>query len=263
MEETQGSGEWVANDMTVKLSNTGARVATLNTERKLYADERNWEIVAALMKKLGIDILVLTEPGKADAKRMADLQTWAILSGMTANTVNRSNSSLAGGMVILTGTAWAGVATKTHVFTSTVTDKDRAFAVEYDNRQQGEHNKLLVIGYYGLNASNTQQKEVKALHSWVWRIRRQFKQANWQAPVILVGDMNAAQTTMYDTDRLQQSEEMPGEDMEMEADAGTINHLEDLGFSDAIRLTHPTTRITTRRPPKKGVRREGMRHSGI
>ena len=238
--------DWVGDHMGTRGPSTGARIATLNTYRKFMPDEQKWEVVYKLMRALDIDILVLTEPGKADEMRTATLKEWAIDKQMSVEMVNRSNRDKAGGIVIITAHQWAGVKRKVTTFAPKTTDRDRVFAVEYDNGVQGDHNKLLLIGYYGLNASNTKKKQLKEMHEFVWKVKSQFKRRCWRAPVVLAGDINAARSTRHDTDR-----EALGDGQE--ADAGTLEHLETLGFHDPLRDNHPNTRIVTRRPGKSKV----------
>ena len=254
-EEQEDSEIWGGNNLNKKHDTTGARAATINTARKFYADEENWETIYFLMVYLEIDILVITEPGKSDEMRMAAVKSWAIEKGMSADIVNRNHRTTAGGLIVLTAASWSGITRKVHMFTPKVAEKDRLMAIEYDNGMEGEHNKMMLIAYYGLNAAHTKKAELKEMHAWIWKTKSSFLRKNWQAPVILAGDLNAAQTTMYDTDRLplvHPCDLAAEEDMEMEEDSGTIDHLQDMGLHDALRATHPDTRFATRKTPLGG-----------
>ncbi len=127
-----GTSEWQGHDMTRKLKSTGARIATLNTQRKLFAEQANWEVINELMQEKRIDVMVITEPGKADEMRIAALKNWATQKVMAAEVVNRSNTSIGGGIVVLSTQEWAGVNRKVRVFEPKKADRDRAFAVEFD-----------------------------------------------------------------------------------------------------------------------------------
>ena len=166
LEEMEGDNgrEWCGHNLETKTVSTGVRIATLNTQRKFYADELNWEIVYVMMIELQIDIIVITEPGKADEMRIAALKNWAITKGMAAEAVNRTHISNAGGIVMLVSQAWAGVTRRIHKFEPRKATKDRLLGVEFDNGKQGDHNKLLVIGYYGYNASQLKKAEVHEMH---------------------------------------------------------------------------------------------------
>ncbi len=72
--------------------------------------------------------------------------------------------------------------------------------------------------------------------------------------------MNACQSTMFDTDRCELGEMGEDQDVEMEDDAATIDHLEDMGFRDPLRVTHPTTRIVTRRLAPGSKKKDTMRY---
>ena len=234
--------DWVADDMSVKTSATGVRVATLNTNRKFMAERVNRKIVYDLMKELRIDILVITEPGKADEMAIAELKTWAIGEGLGLNVMNRDNSTSAGGVVIITAGTWAGIKRTVRTFKPTDAQKDRVFAVEYDNLIEGDHNKMLLIGYYGYNSSQLMKREVKGMHRFVWKTKQCFKKRCWQAPVLLVGDINAAISARYDTERV-----LENENDEREADAMTVEHLEAMGFHDPLRDNNPDVKIVTRK----------------
>ena len=45
-EEERESDSWVGHDLSTKTSETGIRVATLNTQKKFFANELNWETIA-------------------------------------------------------------------------------------------------------------------------------------------------------------------------------------------------------------------------
>ena len=257
--EDQAEDEFTGDDMRIKTAATGARVATLNTYRKFMGDEVNWEIIYELMVELMIDIMVLTEPGKSDEMRTATLKDWAIEKQMTVESVNRTNTGNAGGIVVITAHAWSGVQRKVTLFAPKKAEKDRVFAIEYDNMIQGDHNKMLLIGYYGYNSSHLNKEEVREMHKFVWKLKSGFKRRCWGAPVILVGDMNAAVSSNLDTDR----EWVPSEDQFGEAkepDACTIEHLESFGFHDPLRLNNLDLRIVTRRQDPLSEKKETMRY---
>jgi hypothetical protein len=140
---------WNGDDMSIKTDSTGARIATLNTQRKFFAQDSNREAILSLMKELQIDVLALTEPGKADATRVAALKNWAISEQMAAEVITRSDDSLYGGIVLLISQAWRGAKRTVHTFKPEKAERDRVFGIEFDNLEEGAHNKLLVIGYYG------------------------------------------------------------------------------------------------------------------
>jgi ribonuclease HI len=246
---------WVADDMSIKTSSTGVRVATLNTNRKFMADNANRQIILDLMISMRIDIMVLTEPGKTDEMSIAGLKGWAIQQGMSAEVVNRSNSMTAGGIVVLTAQSWAGVKRTVTTFKPEKAERDRVFAIEYDNLVEGDHNKMLLIGYYGYNASHLKKAEVREMHNFVWKMKRAFKRKCWRAPVVVAGDINAAVSSRYDTDRQGVSEYD-----EREEDAGTVEHLETLGFHDPLRDNNPDMRIVTRKKGDNTERADTMRY---
>ena len=90
-------GRWNGHDMDIRMATTGARIATLNTQRKLYGNTLHWEMIYDLMQELSIDIMVLTEPGKSDEMRMAAMKNWAIEKQIAADVINRSHTTNGGG----------------------------------------------------------------------------------------------------------------------------------------------------------------------
>ena len=82
---------WIGDDMDIRADCIGARIATLNTQRKFFSSEVHWEMIKELIDKLDIDILVITEPGKADEMREAALKNWAIVNGMAAEVAPRNS----------------------------------------------------------------------------------------------------------------------------------------------------------------------------
>jgi len=245
-EDEGESDSWVGHDLSTKTSETGIRVATLNTQKKFFANELNWETIAELMKEMAIDIMVITEAGKANEMRIASLKNWAGKQSMSAKVINRSNTSISGGMVVLTASGLAGIKRTIHRFQPEKGDRDKAVAIEYNSGIEGDRNKVMIMGYYGYNASQTMKEKVTELHKWIWKTKSKFKRDNWQAPTILMGDFNAAVSSRYDTDREGTTEE------QTEPDSTTIEHLESLGFHDPLRQDYPFERLTTRRRNHEG-----------
>ena len=241
IESDIGRTEWQGHDMSFKTSETGIRIATLNTQRKFFADDTNREVVVNLMEELRIDIMVITEAGKSDEMKIAALKNWAIQNSMSAEVVSRAHKSIAGGIIILTSNQLIGLNRKVHTYGPKKGDKDRAIAIEFDNGTAGDHNKMMVIGYYGYNMSHMMRAEVLDLHEWIWKVKSRFKKGNWKAPVVLLGDMNAAVSSRYDTDREDAEED------QREPDAMTIDHIESMGFHDPLRQDYPSERLTTRK----------------
>ncbi len=253
--ETYDNNRWNGDDMDIKTDCTGARIGTLNTQRKLFASEVHWEMMKELMNELNIDILVVTEPGKADEMREAALKNWAIVNGMAAEVAPRNRTSIAGGLVFIINTAWMGIKRTMKRFDTKLGDRGRVCSIEFDNMIEGEHNKLLLIGYYGYNASYrpVEKELVLEMHKWIWNTKAEFKRRNPRAPVILAGDTNAAKRTATDTD-------LEAGDEEMEADSCTIEHLEEMGFIDPLRERHQNIVILTRREKRVGETFETRRY---
>ena len=134
---------------------------------------------------------------------------------------------------MLTASGLAGIKRTIHRFQPEKGDRDRAVAIEYNNGIEGDHNKVMIMGYYGYNASQTMKEKVTELHKWIWKTKSKFKRDSWQAPTILMGDFNAAVSSRYDTDREGTTEE------QTETDATTIEHLESWGFHDPLRQDYP------------------------
>ena len=129
--------------------------------------------------------------------------------------------------------------------------QDRVIAVEFDNGAQGDHNKTLLIAYYGLNSAHTGQAKTHRvkIHRWIAMQIQKFRRANPHATVVLAGDINAAKHSNTDTDR-EVWDQMAGQG-EREQDAEVIDDLEAMHLHDVIREKAPYTRVVTRKNVKE------------
>ena len=182
VEETPSN--WKGHDMEVRTMSTGLRIATLNTGRKFCGGEVHWEIIRGLMDELEIDIMALTEAGKADEMKIAAIKNWAVQYGSGVEVTTRSNTSIQGTIVVLVGAKWAKIKRTVTYFKPKTAEKDRLLAIEFDNNMEGEHNKVLLITYYGYNASNMCKEEVKEMHEWVWKQKSKFKKDRLTRPFL-------------------------------------------------------------------------------
>jgi hypothetical protein len=161
-------GEWHADDMTVRSCRVGCRLAALNAAKKFHSAESYKDEVSDLMDDLTIDILLIAEPGKLDSVAYAAMRNYAIGKDWAAEAVGRHRDSSAGGQVMFIRARWAKLQRTVHAFKPKLADRDRVLAVEFDNKQQGAHNKLLVVGYYGYNDAPAHRAEIKEMHDFIW-----------------------------------------------------------------------------------------------
>jgi len=247
--------EWHADDMSKRSATTGCRVASLNGAKKLATHEEHRDEVTALMESLEIDILVFEElePGGTGDTSMVAVKDYMIGKDMGAEAVTRGTSSGKGGQVMLIGRKWAKLQRTVHRFNPKSADRDRVLAVEFDNKEQGHHNKLLVMGYYGYNDAQGHRAEITEMHRFIYDTKKKFKKKNPMASVVLLGDINAAQRTDLDTNAVYESgEALEGDGglegtEQKEPDAFVLNHLETFGLTDIIRERYPTNNFVTRR----------------
>jgi hypothetical protein len=154
--------------------------------------------------------------------------------------------------VILIGRQWAKLQRKVHEFKPSLADRDRVLAIEFDNKRQGHHNKLLLIGYYGYNDAPSHRAEIKEMHLFMWCTIKKFRKQNPFGSVVILGDTNAAEWSDLDTD----SQYISGEGVtmedrdekwELEKDSFVIEHLLKMKMCDAIRERYPSNNFVTRR----------------
>ena len=243
---------WHGDDLDARSGSVGCRVAGINAAKKIFSDRENVNELVSLMNKERIDIQVITEPGKADGMAMAALKNQMTRMDMAAEIRTRSQDTAAGGQVILIGRQWAKLQRKIHEFKPSLADRDRVLAIEFDNKRQGHHNKLLLIGYYGYNDAPSHRAEIKEMHLFMWCTIKKFRKQNPFGSVVILGDTNAAEWSDLDTD----SQYISGEGVtmedrdekwELEKDSFVIEHLLKMKMCDAIRERYPSNNFVTRR----------------
>jgi ribonuclease HI len=245
--------DWHADDLAIKGPTVGCRLAGLNGAKKLFMSHGHRGEVKQLMLTWDVDVLVLSEPGYMDAMAIAALKSYMIASNMAAEVVARGPYTGAGGQVMLINRKWAKLQRTVHRFAPLLADKDRVLAVEFNNRISGDHNKLLVLGYYGYNDAQGHREEIKEMHTFIWTVMKRFRKANPFGSVALLGDINAAKWTDLDTDARHLSGEAVGDlsqhedQREREPDAFVINHLESFGLVDTVRERYPENNFVTRK----------------
>ena len=247
--------EWIGINMNTRPSTVGMRVATQNANKKLYASQENREHVMKEMRRRQIDVMIVTEPGKGDNMNTTALKNYATRMQSRVECTTRGNNTNCGGIVIWMDAKWAGVPYKKHTLNNQELG-DRLIALEFDNKKKGEHNKLLLIAYYGLNSATAagNKEALTTMQGWVAERINQFKSKYKCAPVILAGDINAAKLTAIDTDKKREGMQLEEWIEKTEEDALVITQLEDMGLIDIIREKCPEDRIVTRKGVK-GARR--------
>lgn len=240
------------DDMGEKGPRVGCRIATLNTAKKLHKARQHKDELTILMEQEKLDILMLQELGKSDSVTIAMFKNYAIEKDMAVEIVSRGPDTTGGGQAMLIGRKWAKLQRTVHEFKPIKADKDRAIAVEFNNRKQGDHNKLMVMGYYGYNNATGYKDEVKEIHTFIWKQIKKFRADNPLASIILLGDFNAAQSTEADTDSDYESGDPLVQDSEdevgsTEADAYILEHIQQMKMQDALRERYPNNNFVTRK----------------
>ena len=114
--------------------------------------------------------------------------------------------------------------------------------ITFNNKQDGQHNKIQIIGAHLMNSANTKKEETNKLLSWIATKKCNFNRQNPLATSVLIGDLNAAETEYLDTDR----EGADPTEEKSEADRDVIQTIKDMKYGDIIRKRFPKTRIVTR-----------------
>ena len=250
---------WHGDDMTERGPRIGCRIATVNSAKKLLSNMEHLEEVIQIMKEESIDIQIVTEPGRACQMTAAAIKNNLIKRDMAAEIVFRGTSRTAGGQVMIIGRKWSKLQRTVHRFRPVHADKDRVMAVEFNNRKQGDHNKMLVIGYYGYNDAPSFRLEIKEVHEFIWRTMKAFRRMNPFGSVVIMGDFNAAEWTETDTDEeFGSGEGVPSEGeatgWEQQRDAFVIEHMHKMKMVDALRERYPMNNFVTRRVTHQGNR---------
>ena len=244
--------QWHADSMATRGLTVGCRLAALNGAKKLLNHDEYKDEIKALMIDRDIDILVFSEPGYMDPMSVAHMQGYMTSADMAAVTTMRRHYCSAGGLVMMINRKWSKLERTVHRFNPLKADKDRVLAVEFNNRIAGDHNKLMVIGYYGYNDAQSHRDKIKEMHEFIWNVMKKFRKENPFASVSLLGDLNAAKWTELDTDTTHHSGEAvelqdDDEQWEREPDAFVIDHLESFGLIDVLRDRYPENNLVTRR----------------
>ena len=244
MQDLSASHEnWVLDDLDKRGASTGMRVATNNFERKLYASKANVEEAIEKMIKLEIDVLVATEPGQASIYNEEMIKTVAREFGFDVKIIKRSRDGTQGGIAIIINERWAKIPSVVTEYNPEEENlKGRLMSIEFDNKKEGQHNKIQIIGAHLINSAHAHMSEAKRLLTWIISEKDKFKTANPMATGILIGDLNAAENEYLDTDR----EEVAHDSEGMELDAAIIASIRDMGYADIIRTRFPKKRVVTR-----------------
>jgi exonuclease III len=245
--------EWKGDDLSVRGEHVGLRAAAANLAKKLFGSEEHRDEVVDLMNSQQIDIMVASEPGNACGMTVAALRNYMIKKDMEVVIMTRGSYGMAGGQVMIINRQWAKLQRTVHQFYPVKADRDRAFAVEFNNKLPGAHNKMLVVGYYGYNDAPDHRDEIKEMHDFLRGIIKSYRTKNPFGSLMLMGDLNAAQWSEIDTDREHDSGyevdsgTQDDHGWEPEADSFVVTELTGLGLTDAIRDRYPCHNFVTRR----------------
>ena len=224
-------------------ASTGMQVATNNFERKLYASKANIEDAIEEMIKLEIDVLVATEPGQASIYNEEMIKTVARGFGFDAKMIKRSRDGSQGGIAMIIDERWAKISSVATEYDPTKENlKGRLMRIVFDNKKEGQHDKIQIIGAHLTNSAHADMSEAKRLLTWIIMEKDKFKAANQMATGILIGDLSAAENEYLDTDR---DDAVYGNEG-MGLNAAVIASTKDMGYADIIRTRFPAKRVVTR-----------------
>ena len=132
--------------------------------------------------------------------------------GYKANHSTRDEKTAGGGIVIITNEQWGKIPTKRATYNPPEREmKGRTMAVTFDNKIAGAHNKLQIIAVHGTNGAHQQEDRAIKQLQWIQQQKEKFEQNAPMATTIIVGDMNAAESTNLDTDRGEKEKRTIGE----------------------------------------------------
>ena len=118
----------------------------------------------------------------------------------------------------------------------------RLVCLEFDNQQGDQHHKVQIIGAHLLNSAHQEMQDTKRLLSWIVQRKAEFNAENDRAPIILIGDLNAAESSYLDTDR----EGVEHDSVLLEPDSIVIETVKSMRYEDPIRTRFPDKRMVTR-----------------
>ena len=237
---------WLGTNMGEKGKSTGLRIATNNFQRKLYANDENIIETIQQCETHKIDMIIATEPGQGTIENRIRLKNALRQYGYGLVTVTRDNKTIGGGLAVILGPKWAKIPYTRHTYNPEKREnRGRVMALTFDNKLQGQHNKIQIIGVHGLNAAEAHVEETAGLLTWIAEQKDTIEKENPMASTVLLGDLNATISTLLDTDR-KEKEGRQVEDEEEEKDAFVIKEINKLRLTDLLRGRYPVTRATTR-----------------
>ena len=98
-------------------------------------------------------------------------------------------------------------------------------ALELSNNTPGEHNKVLIVGYYGYADPAANKAAVEEMHTFIKRTLEDYRRHCPKGQFICAGDMNSAQYTIIDTDRTEQDTILTEDEAELESDHYVLDDL--------------------------------------
>ena len=234
---------WILDDLDKRGEGIGMRVVGQNFERKLYASEKNIVEAVEKMIRLEIDVLVGTEPGKASRFNVKQVKAVTRRYGFDVKLIKRDGNKNGGGVIMIMNQRWSKIPSvvteyrpeKAHL-------RGRLMCLEFDNRQGGQHHKVQIIGAHLLNSAHQEMQDTKKLLSWIVQRKADFNAENDRAPTILIGDLNAAESSYLDTDR----EGVEHDSVLLEPDSIVIETIKSMRYEDLIRTRFPDKRVVTR-----------------
>ena len=151
-------------------------MATNNFERKLCASAANVEEAIEKMIKLEIDVLVATEPGQASIYNEEMIQAVARGFGFDVKIIKRSRDGAQGGIANIMNERWSKILSTIREFNLIETSlKGRLMCIEFNNKKEGQHNKIQTIGAHLINSAHTQMSDAKRLLAWIITETDRFK----------------------------------------------------------------------------------------
>ena len=149
---TSSHENWKGDNMDIKRDASGCRISTQNFERKFYNSEETITEAIEKMETMGINIMIITEPGQASYFNQIRAKRVARSFGYDLKLIIRNRDTISGGIIILMDRAWSMIPSNVEEFVSKEMElRGRLMEITFNNKQDGQHNKIQIIGAHLMN----------------------------------------------------------------------------------------------------------------
>ena len=269
-----GEDAWFGDNMKYKASTTGARIIQFNAGKgtskvadtivqqgepskpeKLPETITGLHMIAEYANAMKGDIIVIQEPGivhEGEARKALQQSEYELIYAASTDAGDA-------GAIIAAREPWKKVMTsmKPHknnkgevrhiaiTFEAAERDTGPDTRISPTVVRSGEHplERILIQVVYGHNSPQANTAKATPLWDSVIATHKEYKRNHKQATSVVMGDLNAALSTVLDT-----NDDDTDQDAR-EPDAAFIDLLEGAGVVDIFRSRHPHTKAWSREPP--------------